>query len=229
MSIDFSLNAKARATQGKGASRRLRLHASIQIPAIVYGAQKAPQNIMLEHKEVVKALENEAFYTHIIALLIDGQREDVLIKDVQRHPAKPLVMHMDFLRIDKNQKITLRVPLHFTHQDICAGVKTGGGIISHSMSELEIRCLPADLPEYIEVDMTEVQLGQILHISNLKLPKGVESVQLAHGAGHDLAVASVFLPKADKPEEPAAAATPATPAAAAPAADAGKDKDKAKK
>jgi len=154
----------------------------------------------------------------------------VLIKAVQRHPAKHLVMHMDFLRIDKAQKITLRVPLHFINQEACVGVKTGGGIISHSLSELEIRCLPGDLPEYIEVDMLAVNVGEIIHISDLKLPKGVESVQLLHGADHDLAVASVFMPKAEKAEETAApteaAAAPAGDAKAAPAADAGKDKAK---
>jgi large subunit ribosomal protein L25 len=232
MSIDFSLNAKKREDQGKGASRRLRRHAITLVPAIVYGAQKAPENITLEHKDLVKALENEAFYTHIIALNVDGKKQDVLIKDVQRHPAKPLIMHMDFLRIDKTQKITLRVPLHFINQDICAGVKTGGGIISHNMSELEIRCLPGDLPEYIPVDMTHVQLNQIVHISDLTLPKGVESVQLSHGASHNLSVAAVHAPKADKAEDAAAAAAAAaaapaaaTPAAAAaPAAAAKKDK-----
>ena len=223
MSIDFSLNAKKREDQGKGASRRLRRHAVTLVPAIVYGAQKAPQNITLEHKDLVKALDNEAFYTHIIALNVDGKKEDVLIKAIQRHPAKPLIMHMDFLRIDKTQKITLRVPLHFINQEICAGVKTGGGIISHNMSELEIRCLPADLPEYISVDMTNVQLGQIVHISDLKLPKGVESVQLSHGASHNLSVAAVNAPKAEKADETTAAPAAAAPAAAAPAA-AKKDK-----
>jgi len=217
MSIDFSLNAKTREDQGKGASRRLRRHAVTLVPAIVYGGKNAPQNITLEHKDLVKALDNEAFYTHIIALNVDGKKQDVLIKDVQRHPAKPLIMHMDFLRIDKTQKITLRVPLHFINQDTCAGVKTGGGIISHNMSELEIRCLPADLPEYITVDMTNVQLGQIVHISDLKLPKGVESVQLSHGASHNLSVAAVHAPKAEKVEEAAAPAA-AAPAAATPAA-----------
>jgi large subunit ribosomal protein L25 len=232
MSIDFSLNAKKRDDQGKGASRRLRRHAVTLVPAIVYGAKKPPLNITLEHKDLVKALENEAFYTHIIALNVDGKKEDVLIKDVQRHPAKPLIMHMDFLRIDKTQKITLRVPLHFINQDTCAGVKTGGGIISHTMSELEIRCLPGDLPEFITVDMANVQLGQIVHISDIKLPKGVESVQLSHGASHNLSVAAVHAPKAEKVEETAtaAAAAPAAaaaaPAAATTAAPAAAKKDK---
>lgn len=217
MSIDYTLNAKARDDKGKGASRRLRRNADL-VPGIVYGAQKEPQNIALAHNELAHALENESFYTRIIALNIGDKKEDVLVKAVQRHPARPVILHVDFLRVDKNQKVILRIPLHFINQEACVGVKTGGGIISHSMSDLEIRCLPADLPEYIEVDMLNVQLGQIVHISDLKLPKGVESTQLAHGASHDLAVANVHLPRAEKAEEPAATDAAATPATAAPAA-----------
>jgi len=211
MSIDFSLNAKVRDDQGKGASRRLRRNANM-VPAIVYGAEKAPQNIAVPHKDLVKALENEAFYTHIIKLNIDGKIEDVLLKDLQRHPAKPVLTHADFLRVDKTKKVTLRIPLHFINEAICAGVKSGGGVISHNQTDLEIRCLPADIPEFIEVDMSNIQLGGIVHISSLKLPKDVESVQLAHGADHDLAVASVNTPKAEKVEVVAAA--PAAVAAA---------------
>jgi len=222
MSIDFSLNAKVRDDQGKGASRRLRRNANM-IPAIVYGAQKAPQNISVSHKDLMKALESEAFYTHIIKLNIDGKIEDVLLKDLQRHPAKPVLTHADFLRVDKTKKVTLRIPLHFINEAICVGVKSGGGIINHNQTDLEIRCLPTDIPEFIEVDMAEVQLGGIKHISNLKLPKGVESVQLAHGADHDLAIASVNTPKAEKAEAPAAEAA-AAPAATAPAAAPKKEK-----
>ena len=231
MSANFSLTAESRKDQGKGASRRLR-HAEL-VPAILYGANKAPQNISLRHKELSKALESEAFYTRIIKMTVDGAPVDVLLKDLQRHPARPVILHADFLRVDKNHKITLRIPLHFINEANCVGVKTGGGVISHSLTDLEIRCLPADLPEYIEVDMQNVQVGHALHISDLKLPKGVESVQLAHH--HDLAVASVFIPRAEKAEETVAAATPeagaaaAAPAAgdakaAAPAADAAKAK-----
>lgn len=219
MSIDFSLNAKVRDDQGKGASRRLRRNANM-VPAIVYGAQKAPQNIAVPHKDLVKALESEAFYTHIIKLNIDGKVEDVLLKDLQRHPAKPVLTHADFLRVDKTKKVTLRIPLHFINEAVCVGVKSGGGVINHNQTDLEIRCLPTEIPDFIEVDMADVQLGGIVHISSLKLPKGIESVQLAHGVDHDLAVASVNLPKAEKAEAaPAAeAAAATTTAAAAPAA-----------
>ncbi len=227
MSIDFSLNAKVRDDQGKGASRRLRRNAN-EVPAIVYGAQKAPQNISIPHKDLAKALESEAFYTHIIKLNVNGKNEDVLLKDLQRHPSRPVILHADFLRIDKSKKVTLRIPLHFINEAVCVGVKSGGGVINHSMTDLEIRCLPADIPEFIEVDMANIQLGGIVHISSLKLPKGVESVQLSHGADHDLAVASVNTPKAEKveaaPAEAAAATAAPAAAAAAPAAAPKKEK-----
>jgi large subunit ribosomal protein L25 len=197
MSTDFTLQAKGREDTGKGASRRLRRLAG-EIPAIVYGGgKKKPAQISLVHKDVMKALENEAFYSHIIGLDIDGKSEDVIVKDVQRHPAKALILHMDFLRVNKNTKLQTRVPLHFTNEDICAGVKLGGGLIAHSMTELEIICLPKDLPEYLEVDMTDVEIGQTLHISDIKLPKGVESIALNHGADHDLPIAAVNKPKAE--------------------------------
>jgi len=158
MSTDLTLHAKGREDTGKGASRRLRRLAS-EIPAIVYGGKKDPSQVSLSHKDVMKALENEAFFSQIIALDVDGSSEDVVLKDVQRHPAKNLILHMDFLRVSKNTALQTRAPLHFINEDICAGVKLGGGIIAHSMTELDITCLPADLPEYIEVDMTDVELG----------------------------------------------------------------------
>jgi len=205
MSTDFTLHAKGREDTGKGASRRLRRLAG-EIPAIVYGGKKDPARIALIHKDVMKALENEAFYSHIIALDIDGKPEDVIVKDVQRHPAKAIVLHMDFLRVSKNTKLQTRVPLHFINEDICVGVKLGGGLIAHSMTELEIMCLPADLPEYLEVDMADVDLGQTLHISDIKLPKGVESVALSHGGDHDLPIAAVNKSKAKDEDEEAAPA-----------------------
>ena len=208
MSTDFVLNAKSREDTGKGASRRLRRLAG-EIPAIVYGGKKNPARIALVHKDVMKALENEAFYSHIIALDIDGKSEDVIVKDVQRHPAKAIVLHMDFLRVSKNTKLQTRVPLHFINEDICVGVKLGGGLIAHSMTELEIMCLPADLPEYLEVDMADVDLGQTLHISDIKLPKGVESVALSHGDDHDLPIAAVNKSKAKDEDEEAAPAADA--------------------
>ncbi|MFZ5654894.1 MAG: 50S ribosomal protein L25/general stress protein Ctc [Pseudomonadota bacterium] len=191
---EFVLNARTRADKGKGASRRLRRIAD-QVPAIVYGGGAEPQPISLEHRELAHALENEAFYSHIIALRVDGEAQDVILKDLQRHPARPVILHADFLRVSKTHKLTTRVPLHFVNEDSCIGVKQQGGLIQHNLVDIEVQCLPADLPEYIEVDMAGVELGQILHISDLRLPDGVESVALAHGADHDLPVVAVNKPR----------------------------------
>ena len=194
MSTDFILHAKGREDTGKGASRRLRRLAG-EVPAIVYGGKKAPAQISLSQKDITKALENEAFYSHIISLEVDGKSEDVIIKDLQRHPAKAYVMHMDFFRVSKTTKLQTRAPLHFINEEECVGVKLGGGLIARSMTDIEISCLPKDLPEYIEVDMAEVELGGTVHLSDIKLPKGVESVALSHGDDHDLPVAAVNKPK----------------------------------
>ena len=201
MSTDFTLNAKGREDTGKGASRRLRRLAG-EVPAIIYGGKKQPEQVSLAHKDVIKALENEGFFSQVISLDVDGKAEDVVIKDIQRHPAKALVLHMDFLRVSKTTKLTTRIPLHFINEDICVGVKMGGGLIAHSMTELEIQCLPKDLPEYLDVDMADVEIGQTVHISDIKLPEGVESVALSHGEDHDLPVATVNKPKAVEEELP---------------------------
>ncbi|MGV6807116.1 MAG: 50S ribosomal protein L25/general stress protein Ctc [bacterium] len=204
MSNDFSLNATARADVGKGASRRLRRLAG-QVPAIIYGGKKDPQNISIPEKDLTHALENEAFFSHIIALSVDGKAEDVILKDLQRHPAKAKILHADFLRVSKTQKLNVKVPLHFINEETSVGVKQQGGVATHSITELEIQCLPADLPEFIEVDLAAVEIGQIVHISDLKLPKGVESVDLAHGEEHDHPVATVIKPKGPAEDEEAAA------------------------
>ncbi|SMF54471.1 LSU ribosomal protein L25P [Alteromonadaceae bacterium Bs31] len=190
MSEDFTLDAALRDDKGKGASRRLRREAGL-VPAIVYGGRKKPANITISHNELSKHLENEAFYSHIISLNINGSAEDVILKDLQRHPAKAQIIHADFLRVSKTKKFTTRVPLHFINESTSKGVKLQGGSVSHTMTDLEISCLPGDLPEFIEVDLAEVEVGQIVHISDLQLPKGVESVALAHGADHDLPVANI--------------------------------------
>jgi len=200
MTSTFTLAAKARTDAGKGASRRLRRLAG-ELPAIVYGGEKAPQNISIVQKDLAKALEDEAFYSHIIKLTIDGNTEQVVLKDLQRHPSKAAILHADFQRVDATHFITMRVPLHFTNQEKCIGVRQEGGQISHSLSEIEVRCLPQNLPEFIEVDMTDLHVGTILHISHLQLPAGVESVELAHGAAHDHAVVSVTLPRGAAGEE----------------------------
>ena len=201
---DFSLNAKTRDVAGKGASRRLRRLAN-EIPGIVYGDNKTPVNVSINHNELIRHLENEAFYSHVIALNVDGKKENVILKDLQRHPSKVQILHADFLRVSKTKKIHVNVPLHFINEDSCKGVKLGGGTIAHNVTQLEVLCLASDLPEYIEVDLADVDVGQILHISDLKLPKGVESVALSHGADHDLPVVSVNKPKGASDTEEAAA------------------------
>ncbi|GAB1262538.1 50S ribosomal protein L25/general stress protein Ctc [Aurantivibrio plasticivorans] len=202
MSQDFTLDANARADVGKGASRRLRREAA-QVPAIIYGGKKKPENVSILHKDLMKQLENEAFYSHIITLNVDGKAQDVILKDLQRHPAKPQVLHADFLRVSKSQKLHTKVPLHFINEASSKGVKMQGGVVSHSMTELDITCLPQNLPEFIEVDLAEVEVGQIIHISDLKLPKGVESVALSHGEDHDLPVASINKPKGSSSDDAA--------------------------
>ena len=188
MTVEFTLNAEARSDLGKGASRRLRRLAS-QVPAVIYGGDKAPVSISLLAKEVAKLLENEAAYSHVIALTVAGAVETVVIKALQRHPAKGHVLHADFVRVVAGQKLTAHVPLHFLNQETSVGVKQQGGEVSHSAVEVEVSCLPKDLPEFINVDMAKVEVGQIVHMSDLTLPAGVELVALAHGK--DLPIANI--------------------------------------
>lgn len=196
MSEAIKLNAIARKDVGKGASRRLR-HADL-VPAIIYGGEAEPVQVTLEGKAVRKALESEAFYSQIVTLDVEGAEQQVILKDLQRHPAKEFAMHMDFLRVDATHAITTHAPLHFINEEASAGVKAGG-VVSHTRVEVEIKCLPADLPEFIEVDMAGVELGGHIHLSDLVLPAGVELV------AHDLAqdVASVLAARGAREDEEA--------------------------
>ncbi|WP_053981029.1 50S ribosomal protein L25/general stress protein Ctc [Marinagarivorans algicola] len=191
---DFKVIASSRELSGKGASRRLRREQGL-LPAIIYGGDKAPQSVTLVHKDLIKHLDSEAFYSHIITIEVDGTAESVILKDLQRHPAKPVILHADFLRVSADSAITVSVPLHFVNETTSKGVKVGGGIVNHTMTQLDISCLPGQLPEYIEVDLIDVEVGQTVHISDIKLPEGVSSVALSHGADHDLPVASIIKPK----------------------------------
>ena len=185
---EFTLNAQARNDLGKGASRRLRRNANL-IPAVVYGAGKEPASISLETREVAKLLLNDAAYSSILSLNIDGKKENVLIKALQRHPAKSFVLHADFIRVVAGQKLTTLVPVLLLNEDTCVGAKTGGGDIFRLATELEITCLPKDLPDAIEVDMANINVGEIVHLADLTAPKGVEFTALAHD--NNIAVASV--------------------------------------
>jgi large subunit ribosomal protein L25 len=197
MSTSFELTSQLRTDLGKGASRRLR-HAG-HVPAIMYGAGKDPVALTFSHNELQRNLANEAFYSHILTIHIDGQADEkAVLKDLQRHPSRPIIMHMDLLRVSETEEITIHVPLHFINQDICVGVKTGGGIISHLMVEVEIRCLPKDLPEFISIDLATAQVGDIIHLSDLQLPEGVHIPSLTHG---DHPVVSVHLPRGGEEAE----------------------------
>lgn len=191
--IKFELEAEVRADVGKGASRRLR-HTD-KVPAVVYGAGEEPVSLTLDHNKALNALSHEAFYSHILTLKVGKKTEKVILKDVQRHPAKPRVSHIDFLRVRADQKLQMHVPLHFLGEENAPGVKEGG-VFSHHMTDVQVSCLPADLPEFIEVDVSNLALDQAVHLSELKLPKGVELVAFAHGVeDHDQSVISVHIPR----------------------------------
>ena len=195
----FEVNAEARTDTGKGASRRLRRAG--QVPGILYGADKEPLMLSVSHNALIRHLEEEAFYTHLLTIKIDGKAEKAVLKDLQRHPARPFVMHADFQRVDANTTLHMHIPLHFINEDTCIGVKMGGGAISHQTTEVLIHCLPQNLPEYIEVDMQDIDVGQTLHLSDLKLPEGVEIPELAHGAEHDHPVVAVHKPRGATDDE----------------------------
>ena len=197
---DFSLNASARDLVGKGASRRLR-RLNNEIPAIVYGNEKAPQNISILHKDIMYQLENEAFYNSIINLVVDGTGEQVILKDLQRHPAKPIVMHADFLRVDANTAITVNIPLHFINAEQCKGVKMEGGSLSMIANSVEVSCLPKDMPEFLEVDVIDMDMGDILHLSDIVLPEGVTIEALALDEDHNQPIASIIKPRGEAVED----------------------------
>ena len=190
---DFVLNAEPRSDMGKGASRRLRR--SGRVPAIVYGAGKDPVSISLDHNELKHQLENEAFFSHILTVKIGSDEDSTIVKDVQRLPGTPHILHMDLQRVSAKEKIRVHVPLHFLNEAKCPGVKEGG-VIAHNLTEVEVQCLPKDLPEYIEVDLANMNLNDTIHMSDLKLPEGAELWELLHGEEHDQAVASIHMPRA---------------------------------
>ena len=190
MSDQFEVQAELREDMGKGASRRLRRLAD-KIPAIIYGGDKEPQSLTIIRKDLEKSLENEAFYSHVLKVNVGGGVQKAILKDLQRHPAKDLVMHADFLRVDDKVAIKVHVPIHFLNEENCHGVKMEGGMIQHQATDIEVSCLPGDIPEFIEVDMLEIKTGEIVHLSDVTLPAGVTSVALALGEDHDLAIAYV--------------------------------------
>src|ERR1700726_1953785 len=240
MKTSFELVAEFRETQGKGASRRLRHDG--KVPAILYGGHLEARALTLSHQKLALMLDNERFYSTILSLKVGDQIQAAILKDVQRHPFKNAILHIDFQRVEENEKIRISIPLHFTGAAISPGVKSQGGLVSHMRNDVEVSCLPKDLPEFIEVDISGLSLNESIHLSQLKVPPGVTLTDLVKD---DAAVVAIHSPRAEEPEPTAvaaagapaaegaaAAATAATPAAGAPAAagaDAAKKAEPAKK
>lgn len=238
--MKIAIKAEPRSVQGTGASRRLRRES--KVPGILYGAGKEAQPILLDHKDLWFKLKQEAFHASVLDMEVGSEKSQVLLRAYQMHPFRPIILHADFQRIDAKKKIHMRVPLHFVNAEISPGVKGAGGIAQHVMNELDISCLPKDLPEFIEVDLSELQAGHSLHLSAITLPPGVEAVVTK---GEDPTVATIVIPRVVTAEEELAAAATAAPSAAdvpttaqktpeevakeakdAKAGDKGKDKDK---
>ena len=217
MSVDFNITAESRSDMGKGASRRLRRED--KVPAVIYGAGKDAASITIEHNSMFHHLEHEAFYSHILNITVDGKAEKVVLKDLQRHPYRPTILHADFLRVDAKHEMTMTVPIHFVGEDVAPGVKEGGQD-SHMMTEVDIACLPKDLPEFIEADISKLGMDESLHLSELTVPAGVSLVALTHHqeeeleegerSAYDQAVASIHMPRVQEVEEDEEEATEAS-------------------
>lgn len=221
--MQLEISVSKRTLQGKGASRRLRVAG--KVPGVIYGGEGPAQSIELDHNALFHKLKLDAFHASILSLSLDGEREQVLLRDIQMHPFKQQVLHVDFQRIDRNKKIHVKVPLHFINGDIAPGVKLSGGIVSHVLTELDVSCLPKDLPESITVDLSELVAGSTVHLSALQLPEGVEIPSLTKG--EDLPVATIVIPRGVAAEDAAeAAAAEAQSAAAAQKKEAGAKDDK---
>lgn len=205
MSVDFTLNAELRNEQelGKAFSRRLRNTG--KVPAVMYGGGEEPVSITFDHNKLMHSLEQEAIYSHILTIDVAGKSQRAILRDLQRHPYKPTILHMDLLRVREDVAINVHVPLHFLNEDTCPGVKLDGGVASHNIVEVEVSCLPKDLPEFIEVDVADLKLNDSLHLSDIKVAEGVTIVELAHGEDHDHVVVSIHVKRAVE-EEPVDAA-----------------------
>jgi large subunit ribosomal protein L25 len=190
MTMTFELNAEPRGKLGKGASRRLRRAG--QVPAILYGGGQDPQPLVLNHLDVLNQMKNEAIYSHVLTLKVGDQTESVVLRDLQRHPFKPTILHLDFLRVSADRKLRAHVPLHFVNETTARGVKVQGGVVNHALIDVEIQCLPRDLPEFIELDLTDLGLGEAVHLSQLTLPAGVElASHIEPGSEQDAVVVGI--------------------------------------
>jgi len=225
MKISFELAAEARADEGKGASRRLR-HAG-RVPAIMYGGKRDPRMLSLNHEKLITLIDNEKFYSTIIGVKVGNDTEAAIVKDLQMHPAKNQVLHVDLQRVLENEKIRLRLPIHFKGEAASPGVKTQGGIVSHRIADIEVTCLPKDLPEEIVLDLSQMKLNESKYISDVPLPAGVVATAVLHKK--DQVVVSIHSPRAEEPETPAAEAAAAAATAAPAAGGDAKKEDAAKK
>jgi large subunit ribosomal protein L25 len=218
MATIHEIPAQSRKDQGKGASRRLRR--ADTVPAVLYGGHQEPASIQFAHNDVWLASQNEWFYSAILDLVLDGSKQKVLLRDMQRHPYKQQILHLDFQRVSENEALRARVPLHFLNQEKSVAGKTSGVLVTHELNEVEVSCLPKHLPEYIEVDLSNLGVGDIVHLSDLTLPEGVSLPELKLGKEHDVAVVIAKVAKEETSEEaaPDAAAVPASTAKAPAAA-----------
>lgn len=209
MSNSFELSAKTRETFGTGASRRLR-RLENRVPAILYGAGEPPLPLSFDHNQLMHALENEAFYSHILTIHLNDQQQKAVLKDLQRHPYKPRITHLDLLRVTAKEKITMSVPLHFKGEEVAPGVKESGGTLARLLNNVEVRCLPDALPEFIEIDVSKLGLDESIHLSQIPLPEGVELIALLHD--DDRSVATIHIPRAVEEETTAAPESAEVPA-----------------
>ncbi|MCQ8106268.1 50S ribosomal protein L25/general stress protein Ctc [Methylomonas sp. SURF-2] len=188
----FEFIAEARSETGSSAAKVVRRKG--KVPAVLYGGSASPEMLILDHNDLLKHLAHEAVYSHVLDIKVDGRTEKAVLKHIQRHPAKPQILHIDFMRVDAGHKLKVHVPLHFINEATSVGVKKGG-VINHSMSDVEVLCMPSALPEFIEVDMANVDVGSTLHLSDLVLPAGVEIPELHQGVEHDHPVVQIVKPK----------------------------------
>jgi len=206
MATKYELAAEIREDLGKGASRRLRL--DDKIPAVLYGAGRPAWSLTLNKNQLNRNLQEESFYAAIIELTLEGKKQKVFLRDLQRHPARQLILHVDLQRVRDDVEMTVVLPLHFLNEEEAHGVKMEGGIITRNLSDIEIVCLPGVLPEYIELDLADLKLGESLHLSDIKFPEGVTSTELAHGEGHDHSVITIHAPRAEEVIEDAPPESP---------------------
>lgn len=202
MQENFEIDAVSRVDAGKGASRRLRRQGLV--PGIIYGADKAPEMFSVKQNHLAHHLDNEAFYSHILSVKLDGKPQKVILRDLQRHPAKPIILHVDFQRVSASEKLRMNIPLHFVGEELSPGVKAGGEV-SHHVTEVEVLCLGADLPEYIELDVSGMEIGGMLHLADLTMPKGVE-LTVPLDEEHNQPVISIHAPRTGEEEEEVSAA-----------------------